>query len=273
MRTLYLQLTLISPMFLGGQVCCAQPLKTNAAKPKLELFIGTWKLDIGQSKIDAVGSVIEKQADGSVHIDELGDYTFRLNGPESDLMSKGIPGERGRCSELNARMWECKFTGPIEATLRRKLSPDGNIMRVTLIGVMEGGKTPYSLYRELQRDGVGEGFYGKWMRTPNDSILFADMQSAMIGGDGIRMRFEAPAGGTLTISGKLDATDNSVDGQPGLTVALRGINSRTFVATFKRDRKLEETDEFTSSTDGKTIIETDRGPDGKVTVVQVYRKR
>ncbi|HEY4931488.1 MAG TPA: hypothetical protein VII23_07945 [Terriglobales bacterium] len=236
-------------------------------------FDGTWKVDLGKSKLP-------KKPD--VYLLQNGTYECKSCNPVVNIKADGqfqkISGDPYRDS-LMVKVVDDKHVefasqkdGKDVAKTTRTVSDDGNTLTVawTYFGNPTGGPVSGTdtLKRVAKAPAGANGISGSW-RDEKSDVATADALIFTFKSGGDSLSYSNPTGQSYTA--KLDSTDAPYVGDPGTTsVSLKRIGD-SIEETDKRDGKVMSIARMTVAADGKTMnIDVDDKLNGtKATYVAV----
>jgi hypothetical protein len=239
---------------LAVLVCLAAGTALAADDP----WLGTWKLDLAQSKLTGDTITFTKNAKGYHFSDGSSDsYDFAIDGKE-------YPRGHDRTvtwTEVNDHTWDSMVTGGGEPPVKihRELSADGKTLTNTVTGTRPDGSS-LNDSTVWSRQSGGSGLVGKWKDVKTNqggpSTFVITSPAAGV------YRWYYPEYKTST-EGKLDGSDLPVTG-PGMaqgsTFSAKAAGPRKLTYTIKYHGKIESTGTQTVAPDGKSYTDVSWSP-------------
>lgn len=238
-------LGLIAVVPLGVRQCRAQDPR-----------IGSWTLLSAQSTLEPPNRLSIADLHGSVHVVMSGeshlDFTAKADGPAAPVT--GNPGfnqvEIHRIDKKQVEVKERK-DGTVVATLRSKLSPDGNELTIAT-----GSSGHASQIAVWHRSGGA--------KAPNDALAgewTEDLGKTRLR-QGLVVKIDADGNGGVRFSGdysysaRFDGKSYDVKNSRNDTVMLQLVDPHTVDATYKRDEQITQKDRWVVSGDAMTLTST-----------------
>jgi hypothetical protein len=228
----------------------AFPQSPSIASPP---YAGTWKLNLAKSDFGETVVTYAETASGEMQLTTTGQsYTFRMDGKDYPALY----GATSAWKSINDTTWETvvRQDGKLISTGTNTLSPDGKTLTSNIKGPRPSGGT-FDSTRVYERVSGGPGLVGSW-KTKNRPVGTPDIVELIPSGpEGLTIRFP---GDREQCEAKFDGKEYPVVGpiaQPGLTLALRKTDSRSFDVTGKQQGKRLFTIAFTVSDDGNTLTQ------------------
>jgi hypothetical protein len=233
-------------------------IQMSAADPR----VGSWTLVSSQSTLEPPNKIsiaASKDQHEGVHVvisgDTHFDFTAKWDGHESAV--QGNPAfnlvELRRIGKKEAEVKE-KKDGALVATVRDKLSADGNELtmttsakgrpdRITLWTRSGGAKVPDNL------------FAGEWTQDLGKTLL---RQGLMLkieadGKDGVRFS------GDFSYTARFDGKEYDVKDSSNDTVTLTLVDAHTVDSIYHRDDQISQKDRWVVSADGQQMTLTTTG--------------
>ncbi len=221
--------------------------------------IGAWKLVSAQSSLDPPNKLsITSLADGA-HVAMSGethlDFTAKWDGKDATVA--GNPAfNQVQLRRIDKRQGELKEKkdGAVVATLRNKLSSDGNELTITTAKRGHGDEITVwtrSGGAKVARDPVA----GEWAQDLSKTRLRQGMALKIeaVGNDGVH--FSGEFSYTARFDGK--AYDLRDSGNDSVTLAL--VDAHTVDAIYQRDNQVAQKDRWVVSADGRQMTLTTTG--------------
>ena len=230
-------------------------LQLGAADPR----IGSWTLVSAQSALDPPNKISITALHDGVHVVTSGDtrvdFTAQWNGHEASV--QGNPAfnqiELRRIDKHQAEVKQ-KKDGSIVATVRYKLSSDGNELtsttlekshpnRITVWTRSGGTKAPDNL------------FAGEWTQDPSKTRLRQGLALKIEtdGRDGVRFS------GEFSYSARFDGKEYDLKHSSNDTVTLESVDAHTVDSIYRRDNQIVQKDRWVVSADGQQMTLTTTG--------------
>jgi hypothetical protein len=221
--------------------------------------IGSWTLISAQSTLDPPNKLSITALHDGVHVVMSGDthldFTSKWKGHDTSV--PGNPAfnqiELRRIDKKQAEVKE-KKDGALVATLRDKLSPDGN--ELTIATAREGIAGQITVWtRSGGPKAAGNPFAGQWTQDLSKTRLRQGMALRIEadGKDGVR--FSGDFSYTARFDGKQYDLKNSVND----TVTLDLVDAHTVESIYRRDDQVAEKDRWVVSADGQQMTLTASG--------------
>ena len=226
-----------------------------AADPR----IGSWTLISAQSALNPPNKLSITPLQDGVHVVISGetqvDFTAKWNGHETSV--QGNPAfnqiELRRIGKNQAEVKE-KKDGAVVATVRDKISGDGNELTIT---TSEKGRTDRITVwtRSAGPKTADNLFAGEWTQDLSKTRLRQGL-ALKIEADGTEgVRFSGEFSYTARFDGKEYDLKNSVND----TVTLELVDAHTVDSIYRRDDKIAEKDRWVVSADGQQMTVTTTG--------------
>jgi hypothetical protein len=247
-------------------------IRLGAADPR----IGSWTLISAESTLNPPNKLSVSSLHDGVHVVSSGDthldFTAKWDGHETPV--QGNPAfnqiELRRVDKTEAALKE-KKNGAVVATVRDKLSSDGNELTMTtsskgrpnqiIVWTRSGGaKAPDNL------------FAGEWTQDLSKTRLRQGLALKIEadGTDGVRFL------GEFSYTARFDGKEYNLKNSSNDTVTLQLIDARTVDAAYRRDDQVAQRDRWVISSDGQQMTLTTTGTletGQKVTETIVFRKQ
>jgi len=220
--------------------------------------IGSWTLVSAESTLQPANKLSVTPLKDGVHVVMSGethlDFSAKFDG--HDVAAPGNLGfnqvDVRRIDKRQAEMTE-KKNGAVVATVRDKISSDGNELAVTTAS--QGHPDKVAVWTRSGGAKVGDNFFaGEW----TEDMSKTRMRQALplkIDADGGGVRFAWDYSYTARFDGKPYDVKNSRND----TVTLVLVDAHTVDAVYRRDNQLAETDRWVVSADGKQMTMTSTG--------------
>jgi len=230
-------------------------VQPGAADPR----IGSWTLISAQSSLNPPDKLSVTALHGAVHVVMSGqthlDFTAKSDGHGTPV--PGNPAfnqvELRRIGKKQVEVKE-KKDGAVVATIRDKLSGDGNELTVTTASQGHADQTTV-----WTRSGgakiAGDPFGGEWTQDLSKTRLR----------QGLGLRIEPDGNGGVRFSGEFSYTARFDGKQYDLknsrndTVTLELVDPHTVNAIYRRDNQVTQTDRWEVSADGRQMTLTSAG--------------
>jgi hypothetical protein len=243
-----------------------------AADPR----IGSWTVKSAVSKVDPPNRLSITPIHDGVHVVMSGetrlDFTGKWDGHEASV--PGNPGfnqiELRRINKNQAEVKE-KKDGALVATLRDKLSSDGDELTITTS--MKGHADKIAVWTRTGGAKVADNrFAGEWTQDLSKTRLRQGLVLKIepTGNDGVH--FSDDYSYTARFDGKQYDLQDSVND----TVTLELVDAHTVDAIYRRDDKVTQKDRWAVSADGQQMTLTTQGSlesGQRVTENIVFRKQ
>lgn len=255
----------MSPYSLGGPIlklsllALLAVLSSGAAQAQQDPRIGAWTLISAQSALDPANKLSITNVHDEVHVVMSGethfDFTAKANGHESPA-----PGNLGfnqiELHKIDKKQVEVreKKDGVVVATVRNKLSSDGNELTITTSGNSHADQITVWT-RSGGAKTASDPLAGQWTQ---------DMSKTRMR-QGLALRIDADGSGGVRFAGDFSYTAR-FDGKPydlrnsrNDSVALQLVDPHTVDATYRRDNQVAQKDRWVVSGDGKQMTLTTTG--------------
>ena len=244
----------------------------GAADPR----IGTWTLVSAQSAMDPPNKLSITPVHNGAHIVTSGDthvdFTAKWDGHESSV--QGDPAfnqiELRRIDKHQAEVKE-KKDGSVVATVRDKLSRDGNELTITTS--QKGRADRITVWvRSGGAKAADNLFAGEWTEDLSKTRL---RQGSVLkiqadGQDGVRFA------GEFSYTARFDGKEHDLKNSSNDTVTLELVDAHTVDSIYRRDEQVAQRDRWVVSADGQQLVLTTNGvlESGQhVTENMVFRKQ
>lgn len=234
-------------------------IQVGAAHAQQDPRIGSWTLISAQSALDppnklsiaTVRDVVHVVMSGETHFD----FTAKTNGHESPA-----PGNLGfnqiELHKINKKQVEVteKKDGALVATVRDKLSSDGNELTITTAS--KGHADQITVWK--RSGGV------KTARDPLAGVWTQDMSKTRMR-QGLALKIEADGSGGVRFSGdfsytaRFDGKQYDLRNSRNDTVALQLVDAHTVDSFYRRDDQITQKDRWVVAGDGKQMTLTTTG--------------
>jgi hypothetical protein len=226
-----------------------------AADPRL----GSWTLISAQSSLDPPNKLSITALHDGVHVVTSGDthvdFTAMWHGPHSPV--QGNPAfnqiEVRRIDKHQAEVKEMK-DGAVVATVRDKLSTDGN--ELTMTTSQKGHANEITVWTRSGGTKVPDNlFAGEWTEDPNKTRLRQGLALKIEpdGTDGVRFS------GEFSYTARFDGKEYNLINSHNDTVTLQLVDPHTVDAIYRRDDQVAQKDRWAVSADGQQMTLTTTG--------------
>jgi hypothetical protein len=226
-----------------------------AADPR----IGAWTLVSAQSSLDPPNKLSITPVHEGVHVlisgDTHLDFTAKWDGHETSV--PGNPGfnqiELRRIDKSTAEVKE-KKDGVLVATLREKLSSDGNELTTTTSE--KGRPSRITVWTRGGGTKVADNlFAGEWTQDLSKTRLRQGLVLRIEpdGTDGVRFS------GEYSYTGRFDGKEYNLRNSTNDTVMLELVDPHTVDANYRRDDQVTQKDRWVVSADGQQMTLTTTG--------------
>jgi hypothetical protein len=246
-------------------------LQIGAADPR----IGSWTLTSAQSTLDPANKLSITSLHGAVHVVISGekhlDFTAKLGGHEASV--QGNPAfnqiELRRIDKHQVEVIQ-KKDGPVVATIRDKLSKDGN--ELTSTTSQNGRADQITVWtRSGGKKAAKDLFAGEWTQDLSKTRLRQGM-ALKVEPDG---KGGVQFSGDFSYSARFDGKEYDLKNSRNDTVTLQLVDAHTVDSIYRRDEQITQTDRWRVSADGAemTLTTTGRLETGQqIKETMVFRK-
>jgi hypothetical protein len=230
-------------------------IQLKAADPR----IGSWTLLSAESSLNPPNKLSIMSTKNGVHVVISGetsiDFSTTWDGHETTV--RGNPGfdqvELRRIDKTQAELKE-KKNGAIVATVRDKLSPDGNELAITTSS--KGHASQITVWTRSGGTKAGDNpFDGDWTqdlsKTRSRQGLVLKIEAE--GADGVRFS------GDFSYTARFDGKAYDLKNARNDTVTLQLVDAHTVDAIYRRDDQVTQTDRWVVSADGQQMTLTTAG--------------
>ena len=262
-------LILLAAIQLGVIV---SPVRAAAADPR----IGSWTLISAQSSLDPPNKLSIIPLHDGVHVVMTGDtrldFTANWGGQEAPV--PGNPAfNQVELRKIDKRQSEAKELkdGALVATVREKLSPDGN--ELTLTTVSKGHADQITVWmRSGGAKTAHDPFAGDWKQDLSKTRLQQGLalKFEVDGKDGVRFS------GDFNYTARFDGKQYNLKNSRNDTVTLQLVDAHTVDAVYQRDNQPAQKDRWVVSADGQQMTLTTTGSfetGQRVTEKLVFKKQ
>jgi hypothetical protein len=220
--------------------------------------VGNWTLVSAQSSLEPANKLTVTPLKDGVHVTMSGDtkldFTAKFDGHDV-----GAPGNLGfnqidlkRIDKRQAEVTE-KKNGTVVATIRDKISADGNELTATTAS--QGHPSKIAVWvRTGGAKAADNLFAGEWTEDPSKTRM-RQASALKIEADGGAVKFTWDYSYTARFDGKpYDLKDS-----PNDTVSLALVDAHTVDAMYRRDNQVVQKDRWVVSADGKQMTLTSTG--------------
>jgi hypothetical protein len=244
-------------LLLFGLLASAQPgvTQSGVTDPRL----GTWTLISAQSSLDPPNRLSITRLQEAVHVVMSGethfDFTAHRNGHDSPA-----PGNLGfdqielrRIDKKQAEVKE-KKDGAVVATIREKLSKDGNELTTTTAAPGKANRITVWT-RSGGAKSATDLFVGEWTQDLSKSRMR----------QGLALKIEAYGTGGVRFLGDysyiahLDGKQYDLKNSRNDTVSLELVDPHTVDAIYRRDNQVTQKDRWVVSSDGQQMTVSTTG--------------
>jgi len=230
-------------------------IQLGAADPR----IGSWTLISAQSTLDPPNKLSITPFHDAVHVVASGDthvdFTAKWDGHETSV--PGNPGfnqiELRKIDKTQAEVKE-KKDGALVATLRDKLSSDGN--ELTMTTLERGRANRITVWTRTGGTKVADNlFAGEWTQDLSKTRMR----------QGLVLKIEADGQEGVHFSGEysytahFDGKEYNLRNSSNDTVTLELVDAHTVDATYRRDDQVAQKDRWVVSADGQQMALTTTG--------------
>jgi hypothetical protein len=245
----------LCPIGLGGTIRTLLLLGLLATIPPgvADPRLGSWTLISAQSRLDPPNRLSITLLHDGVHVVMSGethlDFTANSNGRESPAPGN-LAFNQIELRKIDKRQAEVKEKkdGTVVATIREKLSNDGNELTVTTV---TGGKADQITV--WSRSGgakvARDLFAGEWTQDLSKTRLRQGLALRIEtdGSDGIRFL------GDFSYTARFDGKQYDLKNSRNDTVTLELVDPHTVDASYRRDDQVTQTDRWVVSADGQQM--------------------
>jgi hypothetical protein len=227
----------------------------GAADPRT----GSWTLISAQSTLDPPNKISITALHDGVHVTTSGDthvdFTAKWDGHETSV--KGNPGfnqiELRRIDKHQAEIKE-KKDGSVVATVRDKLSSDGNELTITT--TRKGHAGQLTVWTRTGGTKAADNlFAGEWTQDLNKTRLRQGLALKIEPGGEDGVRFS----GEFTYTARFDGKEYNLKNASYDTVTLERVDAHTVDAIYRRDDQVAQRDRWVVSADGQQMTLTTTG--------------
>ena len=247
-------------------------VQLSAADPR----IGSWMISSAVSALDPPNKLSITALHDGVHVVMSGETRLDFSG-KWDGHPASVPGNPGfnqielrRIDKNQAEVKE-KKDGVVVATLRDKLSSDGDELTITTS--MKGRPNKIAVWTRTGGAKVADNrFAGEWTQDLSKTRLRQGLVLKIepSGNDGVHFS------GDFSYTGRFDGKEYDLKNSVNDTVTLELVDAHTVDAIYRRDDKVTQKDRWVVSADGQQMTLTTTGSlEGgqKVTENIVFRKQ
>lgn len=243
-----------------------------AADPR----VGSWTLVSAQSSLAPPNKLSITSVKDGVHVVSSGsthlDFTAQWSGHETSV--QGNPSfnrlELRRVNKHEADVKE-KKDAALVATVRYKISPDGNLLTGTTSA--KGHPDQITVWTRTGDAKVANDlFAGEWTQDLSQTRMRQGLALKIEaeGNDGVRFS------GDYSYTARFDGKDYDLRNSVNDTVTLQLVDAHTVDATYKRDDKVTQKDRWVVSPEGQQMTLTTTGTlesGQQVSEKMVFRKQ
>ncbi|HEY6770519.1 MAG TPA: hypothetical protein VI386_37725 [Candidatus Sulfotelmatobacter sp.] len=235
------------------------PLGAEANPGAQDPRVGSWTLMSAQSTLDPPNKLTITSQLNRVHVVMSGETHFEFT-VKSDGHPMAVPAnpafnqvELRKIDKSQAEIKEMK-DGAVLATVRQKLSSDGNELTTTIASIGHADRITVWT-RSGGNKAHGDRFAGEWTQDLSKTRL---RQGLMLrieanGIDGVRFS------GDFSYAARFDGKPYDLKNSRNDTVTLQLVEPHTVDSIYRRDNQLAEKDRWVVSTDGQQMTRTTTG--------------
>jgi hypothetical protein len=218
--------------------------------------VGSWTLISAQSSLNPPNQLSVTDLNGAVHVVMSGDTHLDFTA-KSDGHDTSVPGNPGfdqvELRRINKREAEVKEkkAGAVVATVRDKLSKDGNELTITTAS--QGHLDQITVWmRSGGAKVANDPLAGEWTQDLSKTRLR----------QGLPIKIEPDANGGVSFLGdfsytaRFDGKQYDLHNSRNDTVALQLVDPHTVDAIYRRDDQVTQKDEWAVSADGQQMTLT-----------------
>ena len=230
-------------------------VQLGAADPR----IGSWMISSAVSALDPPNKLSITALHDGVHVVMSGETRLDFSG-KWDGHSASVPGNPGfnqielrRIDKNQAEVKE-KKDGVVVATLRDKLSSDGDELTITTS--MKGHPNKIAVWTRTGGAKVADNrFAGEWTQDLSKTRLRQGLVLKIepSGNDGVHFS------GDFSYTGRFDGKEYDLKNSVNDTVTLELVDAHTVDAVYRRDDKVAQRDRWVVSPDGQQMTLTTTG--------------
>jgi hypothetical protein len=230
-------------------------LQMDAADPR----IGTWTLISAQSSLDPPNKLSITALKDGVHVVTSGDthvdFTAHWHGQETAVQGNPAFDEIGlrRIDKNQAEVKE-KKDGALVATVRDKLSSDGN--ELTMTTAQPGHPNQITVWTRTGGAKVADNrFAGEWTEDLSETRLRQGLTLKIEpnGPDGVHYS------GEYSYTARFDGKEYNLTNSRNDTVTLQAVDPHTVDAIYRRDDQVAQKDRWVVAGDGLQMTVTTTG--------------
>ena len=230
-------------------------IRLGAADPR----IGSWTLVSAESALDPPNKLSITALHDGVHVVTSGDthvnFTAKWHGHETSVQGNPAFDEIGlrRIDKNQAEVKE-KKDGALVATVRDKLSSDGN--ELTMTTSSKGHANQITVWTRSGGTKVADNpFAGEWTQDLSKTRLRQGLTLKIEadGADGVRFS------GEFSYTARFDGKEYDTKNSPNDTVTLQLVDAHTVDAIYRRDDQVAQKDRWVVSADGQQMTVTTTG--------------
>src|SRR5271155_2631510 len=230
-------------------------IQLGAADPR----IGSWTLISAESALDPPNKLSITALHDGVHVVTSGDthvdFTAKWDGHETSVQSNPAFNqiELRRIDKSQAEVKE-KKDGAVVATVRDKLSSDGNELTITTS--QKGHADEIAVWTRSGGAKVADNlFAGEWTQDLSKTRLRQSLPLKIEADGNEGVRFSGEFSYTARFDGKEYDLKNSRDD----TVTLELVDAHTVDSSYRRDDQVTQKDRWVVSADGQQLTLTTTG--------------
>lgn len=221
--------------------------------------IGSWKLTSAQSSLDPANKLSITSEHHSVHVVISGenhlDFSANLDGHDAPVSSNPAFNqiEVRRVDKHQVEVKQ-KKDGALVATIRDKISPNGNELTSTTL--QKGHPDKITVWmRAGGKKSANDLFAGDWIEDLSKTRLR----------EGMVLKIEAEGDGGIRFSGdfsyraRFDGKEYDLKNSRNDTVTLQLVDAHTVDAIYRRDEQIAQKDRWVVSSDGTQLTLTTEG--------------
>ena len=237
-------------MLLGLIIAIQPGIRAEAQSGAADPRLGTWTLVSAESSLDPPNRLSITPAHGGMHIVMSGETHFDFSASPNGHKSPA-PGNLGfdqiEMHKIDKKQAEVKEekNGAVVATVREKLSPDGN--ELTSTTVMAGKPDQITVWtRTGGKKAITDPFQGEWTQDSSKSRMRKGLPLKIEadGSGGVRFTWD------FSYTARFDGKQYDLKNSRNDTVSLALIDPHTVEASYRRGDQVTQKDKWVVSADG-----------------------
>jgi len=221
--------------------------------------IGSWTLISAQSTLDPPNKLAITSALNKVHVVMSGetrlDFTAKSDGHDTAVPSNPVfdQVELRKIDKKQAEIKE-KKNGVAVATVREKLSKDGNELTTTTVSTGHADQVTVWM-RSGGKKALGDPFAGEWTQDLSKTRLRQGLllKIEAAGNDGVRFS------GEFSYTARFDGKRYDLKNSRNDTVQIQLVDAHTVDAIYQRNDQVTQKDRCVVSADGRQMTVTTTG--------------